>query len=172
MAVIIETDRLILREIEESDAAFINTLLNTPAFMKYIGDRGVRSDEDARWFIAERYRASYAVHGYGLLAVLLKPELQPIGMCGFVKRDWLPGPDIGFAFLPEHERKGYGYESATAVLDHGHDDLNFDKVFAITTPDNTPSERLLVKLGFVFEGMRQMPDGEELKLFSREALEK
>ena len=109
---IIETDRLRLREIDSSlDAEFILELLNTPSFLKYIGDRGVRNAEDAREFIESRYRKSYRDHGYGLYAVVLKAEDAAIGMCGFVRRDTLPGPDIGFAFLPEYERKGYGFES-------------------------------------------------------------
>ena len=164
---ILETTRLSLREIIVEDAQFVFDLLNTPKFLKYIGDRGVRSVYDASEFIESRYRKSYQDHGYGLYTVLLKgPALEkmPIGMCGFVRRDSLPGPDIGFAFLPAFESRGYGYESAAAVMDHGRDILGFEEVFAITSPDNDASGRLLEKLGFRFS--RLFDSGPEtLKLF-------
>src|SRR5689334_7517012 len=130
---VLETERLILREITSEDALFILELLNTPSFKKYIGDRGVRSVDDASAFIETRYRKSYRDHGYGLYAVELKPDNTPVGMCGFVRRDTLPGPDIGFAFLPEYEGKGYGFESASAVLNFGQEILGFGRILAITT---------------------------------------
>ena len=164
---IIETDRLRLREIDSSlDAEFILELLNTPSFLKYIGDRGVRNAEDAREFIECRYRKSYRDHGYGLYAVVLKAEDAAIGMCGFVRRDTLPGPDIGFAFLPEYERKGYGFESAAAMMQYGFEVQGFDEVSALTTLDNESSGRLLEKIGFSFNKLIDTPDGETLKLFS------
>lgn len=163
--VIVETERLVLREVVESDAVFINDLLNTPSFLRYIGDRGVRSAVDAEAFIRDRYRQSYVEHGYGLFVVELRGQGIPVGVCGFVRRETLPGPDIGFAFLPEHEGQGYGFESAKAILDHGIKILGFDSVFAITSIDNDRSGRLLAKLGFDQAGMVTMPDGEDLKLF-------
>ena len=168
MTQIAETERLVIREIDESDAAFMNVLLNSPGFLKYIGDRSVRSDGDARRFITERYRKSYADNGYGLYAVLLKDDSTPIGMCGFVRRDTLPGPDLGFAFLPEHEGKGYGLESSIAVLRYGREELSFERVLAITTLDNRASIRLLEKLGFTLEKTMDGPDGERLNVFSTE----
>jgi ribosomal-protein-alanine N-acetyltransferase len=164
MATIVETERLILRELTADDASFINTLLNTPKFLKYIGDRNVRSDDDARGFITDRYIRAYATNGYGLWAVE-KPDGTPVGMCGFVKRDYFDLPDIGFAFLPEHERKGYGYESAAASMKYGQERLGFTDVLAITSPDNDASIRLLEKLGFTDEGIIK-PQGEKLRLFS------
>ena len=162
---ILETKRLFLRELEaERDAAFVNELLNTPKFLKYIGDRNVRSDEDAAKFIHERYRASYRDHGYGLWAVETLEGVS-VGMCGFVKRDYFDDPDVGFAFLPEHERNGYGYESAAATMMHGRDRLGFTKVLAITSLDNDASVGLLTKLGFTDDGVIE-PQGEKLRLFS------
>lgn len=163
-----ETERLVIREVEERDAAFMNELLNSPGFLKYIGDRGVRSDEDARIFIRDRYRKSYADNGYGLYAVLLKANGEPVGISGFVRRDSLPGPDLGFAFLPDYEGKGYGNESALAVLKFGREKLGFDRVLAITTLDNQASIRLLEKLGFIFNEVITGTDGERLNLFSSE----
>lgn len=168
MTQVAETERLVIREIDESDAAFMNALLNSPGFLNYIGDRGVRSDDDARRFISERYRKSYAENGYGLYAVLLKDDLVPVGMCGFVRRDTLPGPDLGFAFLPEHEGKGYGQESSIAVLRYGREELGFERILAITTLDNHASIRLLEKLGFTFEKTMESADGGHLNVFSKE----
>src|SRR5215213_2659832 len=128
---ILETERLIIREISESDDAFMLDLLNQPSFIKYIGDRHVRNLEQSREFIENRYRASYRNNGFGLYAVELKAEFADredsaqeirnpvIGICGFVRRDTLPDADIGFAFLPQFERKGYAFESAAAVMEYG-----------------------------------------------------
>ena len=163
---ILETERLIIREITEDDAEFVLDLLNQPSFLKYIGDRGVRDAEQSRAFIESRYRQSYRDHGYGLYAVELKTDGTPIGMCGFVRRDSLPGPDIGFAFLPQYERKGYGFESASAMMNHGREVLGFTQVLAITSQDNDASGRLLEKIGLRFDSLIEMPpDNEVLKLF-------
>ena len=163
---IAETDRLVLREMVADDAEFVFELLNTPSFLKYIGDRGVRSVDDARMFVQERYRQSYLDHGYGLYTVELKDDHKPVGICGFVRRDTLPGPDIGFAFLPQFEGKGYGFESALTVMEYGRNVLGFDQVLAITTPDNQASIRLLEKLGFSFTEQIRDTGSEVLNLFS------
>lgn len=178
---ILETERLILREIVETDAEFILDLLNQPSFIKYIGDRNVRTVEEAKDFIETRYRASYAQHGFGLYTVELKipnskfqrpnsKDQRPktknqIGMCGFVKRDTLPDADIGFAFLPQFEKKGYALESAQAVMKYGAEVLGLKRVLAITTQDNESSGKLLAKLGFKYDGLIES-GGETLKLFS------
>lgn len=163
---ILETERLLLRELDSAiDAEFIFELLNTPKFIKYIGDRGVRSVEHARKFIDNRYRTSYREHGYGLYAVEQKTDATAVGICGFVKRDYFDHADIGFAFLPQFERQGFGFESAEAMMSYGRDSLTFKRVFAITSQDNDVSGKLLAKLGFNFNGMFTTPDGELLKLY-------
>jgi RimJ/RimL family protein N-acetyltransferase len=149
------------------DAEFIFELLNSPKFLKYIGDRSVRSVEEAADFIETRYRQSYRDHGYGLYTVELHDGTY-LGMCGFVKRPHFQFPDLGFAYLPEHERRGYGFESATAMLAHGRDSLGFSRVYAISSQDNEASGLLLEKLGFAYNGIEEMPDGEQLKVFSIE----
>lgn len=170
---ILRTPRLILREITAEDAAFTLDLLTQPSFKKYIGDRGVRDIEGARNFIETRYRKSYRDHGYGLYVADLKadvdgiPHRTPIGICGFVRRAELPGPDIGFAFLPQFERKGYGFESAKAMMQYGREQFGFERVLAITSLDNESSARLLKKIGFNFEREIDM-GGETLKLFAAE----
>jgi RimJ/RimL family protein N-acetyltransferase len=162
---ILETNRLGLRELDSAtDAEFMFELLNSPKFIQYIGDRGVRSVEQARTFIETRYQPSYELHGYGLYTVERREDGKQVGICGFVRRDSLPGPDIGFAFLPEYERNGYGYESAAAIMEYGRSVLGLDIVLAITTTDNEASGRLLEKLGFAFAEL--IESGEEtLKLY-------
>ncbi|HVF47674.1 MAG TPA: GNAT family N-acetyltransferase [Pyrinomonadaceae bacterium] len=164
MPIIIETERLVIREITPDDAPFVLELLNTPKFIKYIADRGVRTIEDALRYIDERFSSGYVANGYGLYAVELKGEGQVVGTCGFVRRDTLPGPDIGFALLPEFEGKGYGFESASAVMRYGLGTLGFDRVLAITSLDNDKSGRLLEKLGFKFDEIRQLGK-EALKVY-------
>lgn len=164
--IIAKTERLTIREMNSAvDAEFIFSLLNSPKFLKYIGDRGVRSVEQAGEFIDERYRKSYQDHGFGLYTVERKDDGIQVGICGFVKRDEFDHPDIGFAFLPEHEGLGYGFESAKAVINFGREELSIDRALAITTQDNHPSGRLLEKLGFTFTELHTMPDGEVLKLY-------
>jgi RimJ/RimL family protein N-acetyltransferase len=162
----IQTERLNIRELDSAaDAEFIFALLNTPKFLKYIGDRGVRNVEQASEFIENRYRQSYRDHGFGLYVVEQKDDKTPVGLCGFVRRETLTAPDLGFAFLSEFERKGYGFESAKTVLDHGREKLGFRHVQAITSLNNHVSGRLLEKLGFVFAEIIPMPDG-DVKLYN------
>lgn len=163
----IETERLIMRELVEADAEFILDLLNQPSFIKNIGDRNVRTVEQSAEFIASRFRESYKQFGYGLWAVDLKETGETVGICGFVKRDFLPEADIGFAVLPRFERRGYAFESASASMKYGREQWSLSRVLAITSKDNEPSGRLLEKLGFRFERFVKMPDTEEeIKLFS------
>ncbi len=179
---IVETERVVLREMTAEDAEFVLDLLNQPSFIKYIGDRKVRSPEAARDFIENRYRASYRDHGFGLYTVELREEAEKpksnsetenrrpktkIGICGFVKRDYLPAPDIGFAFLPAFEGKGYAFEAASAAMTYGREALGFTRVLAITTLDNHSSGRLLGRLGFRYDGEIEN-ENEKLKLYSAE----
>ncbi|MBK8148322.1 MAG: GNAT family N-acetyltransferase [Acidobacteria bacterium] len=183
---ILETERLIIRELDAStDGEFINDLLNQPSFIRYIGDRGVRSAAEASDFIENRYRQSYRDHGYGLYAVDMKEDAElnsesirnpkskiqnrAIGICGFVRRVGLEHPDIGFAFLPQYEGRGYAFESASAVLEYGRETLGIERPMAITTFDNENSVKLLGKLGFVFRESVVLPGSdEELNLFVKE----
>jgi len=163
---VLETERLTLRKLDSAlDAEFIFELLNTPKFVRYIGDRGVRSADEASDFIEDRYRQSYRDHGYGLYVVELKTDNTPVGLCGFVRRESLDSPDIGFAFLPGHEGKGYGFESASGMMQYGRETLGFTTVLAITSLDNDASARLLKKLEFTFDEIIDS-GGEKLKLFS------
>jgi ribosomal-protein-alanine N-acetyltransferase len=161
------TERLELREFSAADADFVLRLLNEPSFLRYIGDRGVRTSEDARRYIADGPVAGYARHGHGLLRVLRKSDGAGIGMCGVLKRDTLPDPDIGFSFLPQYWSQGYALEAARAVMAHARGVLGLERILAITTQDNESSMRLLGRLGFRSDGMIAMGD-EELCLFVSE----
>jgi RimJ/RimL family protein N-acetyltransferase len=164
---VLETRRLALDELTSSDAEFILELLNEEPFVRYIGDKGVRTRADARKYIKEGPAASYTRLGFGLYRVALKANGQPIGICGLLKRDTLEEVDLGFALLERYWSKGYAFESAWAVLAHAQETLGLGRVLAITSPDNTVSIGLLSKLGFAFERMAQMADDEpEISVFA------
>ena len=165
---LLETERLTLRHLApEADAEFILALLNEPSFLQYIGDKNVRTLDNARDYIRNGPVKSYAENGFGLFRVGLKDDGRAIGICGLIKRDTLPDPDIGFAFLPDYWNKGYAYESAAAVLQHAREALRFQRILAITAPDNEPSARLLAKIGLRFERLvRLSEDTAEVKLFT------
>lgn len=154
------TPRLALRRFDEGDAPFVLALLNDAAFLRFIGDRGVRSLEDAHAWIEAGPRASYERNGFGLYVVETRNPVTTVGMCGILKRDQLPDPDLGFAFAAEHRAKGYGGEAASAVLEYARDSLGLTRIAAIVSPDNAPSLRALTKLGFVFERMVRMAENE------------
>jgi hypothetical protein len=148
---LLNTNRLIIRESEFSDDAFILELLNTEAWKKYIGDRNVTDEESARNYIQRAPLKSYEENGFGLYTVLLKEERKQIGLCGFIRRANLPNPDLGFAFLPEFWRNGYAYEAAKTLLEWGFEHINTSRFHAITLPENIACISLLKKLGFNYE---------------------
>lgn len=156
----IETPRLHLQFFALDDAPFTLRLLNEPSFLQHIGDKGVRDLEGARGYLTNGPLASYARHGHGLMAVVLKATGEPIGMCGLLKRDNLDHPDLGYAFLPEFGSKGYAREAAAAMLDHGAKALGFQAILAIVSPGNAASIKLLLKLGFAFVRLDAMYPGE------------
>ncbi|WP_044337137.1 GNAT family N-acetyltransferase [Rossellomorea aquimaris] len=162
---VIETKRLILRWVEFSDAEFIMKLLNEPGWLQYIGDKGIRTLDDAVDYIMNGPRAMYEREGFGLFLTEHKEEQAPIGLCGLMKREGLEDVDIGFAFLSSYQSKGYAFEAATGTLEIAKK-LGIKKLAAITTKDNGSSSRLLEKLGMHFEGYVTLPnDTEELKKY-------
>lgn len=164
---IIETERLRLRPLTAGDAEFMLRLLNERSFLDNIGDKGVRTIEDARAYLAEGPLASYERFGFGLCRVELKETKVPIGICGLLKRDVLEDVDIGYALFPEFWSQGYAREAATAIMTVAHDQFGFKRVLAITNPDNRSSIRLLEKMSFRFERMvRLNEDAPESKLFA------
>ena len=166
---ILRTPRLELRELAAEDAAFILALLNEPSFIRNIGDRGVRTMDEARDYIANGPAASYARHGFGLYRVGLRESGEAIGICGLLQRDALPNPDLGFAFLPAYWRRGYARESAEAVQRYARETLGLTRLLAIANPANQPSIQLLEALGFHFAGLTRLsPDGADLNLFAED----
>ncbi len=151
---VLETERLLLRPFTtDDDASFILTLLNEPSFLQYIGDKKVRNLEDARQYLLNGPIASYKRNSFGLLCVELKDSQTSIGMCGLLKREELPEPDIGFAFLPDFWNKGYAFEAAAAVMKDARERLKLNRILAIVNPDNYASMKLLERLGLRFERM-------------------
>ena len=164
---VIETDRLSLRHLTTDDAEFVLELLNDPSFIRYIGDKQVRTLDDARAYVLNGPARSYETYGFGLNLVELKSAGTPIGICGILKRDTLPEPDIGFAFLPAFWNQGYAFEAAAAVMKHARETLGVDLVLAITTPDNEPSAKLLNKIGLRFDRVVKLSeDAADVKMFT------
>lgn len=163
---ILETDRLRLRHLSPDDAGFILELVNEPAWLRFIGDRGIRTLDDAQNYIRNGPMESYSRFGFGLYLVGLKADGSPLGICGLIKRETLPDVDLGFAFLPNFWGQGYATEAASAALVFAQNTLGLKRIVAITHPDNDRSVRVLEKLGLRFERMIQLSaDGPELKLF-------
>ena len=164
---ILETERLRLREFTLDDTQFIIDLLNSPGWLKYIGDRNIKTEEQAVNYLKNGPMKSYAQNGFGLSLVERKEDKKAIGMCGIIRRDNLDSPDIGFAFLPEYNGQGYAYEIAYATLQYANDQLKFSKIAAITLPQNEKSIRLLEKIGLKFIKPFSFPNSqEELLLYS------
>ena len=151
---VIQTERLLLRPFTLDDAPFVLTLLNEPSFLDFIGDKQVRNLEDARQYILTGPIASYQQKNFGLLLVELRDAPTPIGMCGLLKREDLPDPDIGFAFLPDYWGRGFAFEAAVAVMKDARKRLNLNQILAIVNPDNDASIKLLERLGLKFDRMR------------------
>jgi RimJ/RimL family protein N-acetyltransferase len=147
---ILETERLVLRHLGPTDASFVLELLNDPDWLRYIGDRGVRTAEQAIDYIEAGPATMYARYGFGLYLTELKNTREPIGICGLIQRPFLENVDLGFAFLARYRGAGYAHHYAHATLGLG-------RVVAITTPDNERSARLLQKLGFHFEQIMTYP---------------
>lgn len=144
----LRTERLVLDELGDADAPFLLELLNEPAFIANIADRGVRSVDDAIAYLRAGPQASYERHGHGLWRVALADSDEPIGICGLLRRDSLPDPDIGYALLSRFAGRGYALEAAAATLRVAREHFGIDRLLAITHPDNAGSIRLLRKLGF------------------------
>jgi RimJ/RimL family protein N-acetyltransferase len=166
---ILETDRLKLRQLSVDDAEFVLRLLNEPSFIQNIGDRGVRTIDDARGYIVRGPITSYETFGFGLWMVETKSPSASIGICGLLKREVLDDVDIGYALLPEFWSQGYALESASAVISYAREKLGLKRVVAVTNSDNQSSLRLLEKMGFKYERMVRLSEGApEIQLLAAE----
>jgi ribosomal-protein-alanine N-acetyltransferase len=164
--VVAETPRLRLRRMTAGDARFIVELLNDPDWIRFIGDRKVRSEEDARRYLEAGPLKIYEAHGFGLWIVERREDALPIGMCGLVKRPELADVDLGFAFLPRYRGQGYALEAARESLRLARDTYRIDRIVAITDPANGPSSVLLDRLGFALERRYEVRPGDEVLLFA------
>lgn len=166
---VLETDRLLLRRLSIDDAEFMLGHLNDPSFHRHIGDRGVRTVEQARQYLVDRVMASYERFGFGIYVVELKESREQIGTCGLVKRDGMEDVEVGFALLPQFWSKGYAVEAAQAVMDYAYKELGLHRIVAIVNPGNDRSFKLLEKIGLKFERMIRLPESDlEIELFTPE----
>jgi len=158
---VLTTERLALRELTEDDAGFMVELLNDGDFLRYIGDRGVRTEDEARAYLREGTIASYAERGFGMYRAERREDGAVVGICGLVRRDGLDSPDLGFALLPAYRGAGYAAEGAAAMLDYAHEALGLRRILAIATPDNEASIALLEGIGMTLEGQVCLPKSTE-----------
>ncbi len=164
----IETERLRLRQFTREDAGFVLTMLNDAGWLRFIGDRGVRTVEQAHTYI-DGLTSMYDRYGYGLWLMVRKTDAAAIGMCGLIRRDSLKDADVGFALLPAFRRHGYTYEAASATLRYAHEVAGLHRVIAITTADNAASIDVLRRIGLRFEKQQRLPhDPAELNLYAIE----
>lgn len=155
------TERFLLRQPEISDAAFLLQLLNDPGFLRFIGDRQVRTLAEAETYLQQRILASFQQHGFGLWLAERRSDGQVVGLCGLVLRDYLPCSDLGYALLTPYCGLGYGTELATAVVAYSGQSLQLAGICAIVTPENQASKQLLQKVGMRWLRQIQPPDTEE-----------
>lgn len=163
---VFETERLLLRPTIQEDAEFILELLNTPKWLQFIGDRNVKTTEEAKAYIQSKMLPQLKRCGYSNYTLIRKVDRLKIGTCGLYDREGLEGIDIGFAFLPKYEQKGYAFESANKLMNMAFDEFGICKINAIVSKDNLSSQVLLEKLGLKLEGTTILPnDDEELLLY-------
>jgi RimJ/RimL family protein N-acetyltransferase len=161
-----ETERLVIRPTGIEDAALILELVNTPKWLEFIGDRNVKTMEESRAYIEEKMLPQLERLGYANYTVIKKSEGSKIGTCGLYDREGLDGIDIGFAFLPQFECQGYGYESALCIKNAAFEEFGIEELRAITSKKNVASQKLLEKLGFNCTGVTTLPgENEELLLY-------
>ena len=160
----IKTKTLTLREFDIDDAPFILELLNDPAWIEFIGDRGVRNLDDAQSYIRERLQTSHQDAGFGMW--LVEKDGVAIGTCGLLKRDYLDELDIGFAFLPAYRGKGHAYEAAKGIMAYAKESLKKERLLAFVSVGNHKSIALLKKLGMQYQRNFKIPnDDADLELY-------
>ena len=154
---VLETERLTLRRMERSDAPLMLELLNDPAFIRFVADRGVRTEAQAAHYIEEKILPSYATFGFGFYVAEQKETGEAVGICGLIKRDALDDVDVGFSFRRNFWGRGYATEAAAAVMELGRTKFGLPRVIAIASADNVSSIRVLKKLGLRFEKTVRLP---------------
>jgi len=165
----LETRRLTLRRLTTDDVPFIVALLNEPSFLENIGDRGVRTPDDAQRYLIAGPLAMYSRYGFGLWHVARRADGVAIGMCGLLKRDALPDFDLGYAYFPAFWGQGFALEAAESTLNHVHRQYGVRRVVAVVSPGNQGSIRVLERAGMRFDRMLALnPDEAEVGLYQRD----
>jgi RimJ/RimL family protein N-acetyltransferase len=157
--IVVETERLRLRTIDAEDAAFYYQLVNDPTWLAHIGDKGIRTIDQARTAIIDGPMAMQLHYGHSLYVMERKDDGQAIGLCGLIRRDILPDVDLGYAIRPAYFGQGYTLEAAQAVLALARDRFGITRVLAITAPANTHSINVLAQLGLRFVEAKALPPG-------------
>ena len=161
----LETERLVLKPLTTDDSGFIFELYNSPKFIEFIGDRNIKTIQDAEQYIVTKFLPQLEKLGYGNYLVVKKSDNTKIGAVGIFQRDGLDVHDIGFSFLPEFEGKGYGFEAASKLLETAFSVFNLNTISAITTKENIASQNLIKKLGLQYQKTVQLPDGDKELLY-------
>lgn len=157
----IETSRLKIRPVNVKDAIFILKLMNTPKWIQFIGDRNVRTVEDAENYIKEKALPQFEKVGYGNNVVIRKADNTKLGTCGVYHREGKDEPDIGFAFLPDFEGKGYAFEAASQIMVTSKIEFNLKELSAYTLEENNASKKLLERLEFHLKGKGKLPNNDD-----------
>ena len=156
-----KTARLFLRTLNAGDTAFIFELLNSAGWIKFIGDRNIKTSEDA-----DKYIQKIITNPDINYRVVTLPDTETaIGLVTFIKRNYLNHPDIGFAFLTAYNKQGYAFEATKEVLNDLLSSGEHTTILATTIPENSSSIQLLKKLGFHFS-KEITNDGEVLQVFA------
>lgn len=163
--IVAETERLVLRRMTEDDAALMLAILVDEDFVRHVGDRGVRTVDEARTYLRNGPMASYDTHGFGLYLVSGRDDDTPIGVCGLLKRDYLDDADVGYALLPSARGRGLALEAVRGAIEHARADLGLTRLLAIISPGNTASRTLAERAGMRERELRTDPAGHEVVLY-------
>ena len=147
---IIETKRLILREISVADAQDMLRLHSNNQVQKYTGEELITSLEEIQNKIKERSK-EYKKYGFGRWATFLKRDMQFVGWAGLLYLPEFDEIDLGFRFLPEYWGLGIATEACRAILSYGFDNLKLKKIIAIAFKENKASIRVMEKIGMQFD---------------------
>lgn len=156
-----ETQRLKLSPTSEEDGEFVWELMNTPKFIRYIGDRQLKDVTSAQRYIRENLLPQIQELGFGSYTIIRRSDHLKIGICTLFDRPGLEGIDLGFALLPSFEKMGYAFEAAQRIILAAFDDFNLNELIAVTSTDNSASQSLLLRLGFTFRGVEKWMGTEE-----------
>ena len=145
--IILETDRLFLREMTQKDLDALCMILCDPDVMRAAYETPFTTEESQRWL--ERHLARYQTYGFGLWAVVLKETNEMIGQCGLTWQDWKGSSllELGYLFQKEHWGKGYAAEAALACRDYAFTTLQADRVCSMIRDTHTASQKVAQKCG-------------------------